>query len=124
MVPQQEIKRPHEVKLSAWKCFLEQGLICLGPATRSGCGERCLKVNMPCRGCMGPLKGVTDHGAENLKKIAAIYGLEQDGEIPSEALDKLLDQIVDPEGTFYRFSLPPSPREKNAIWNRRPECKK
>lgn len=124
VVPLPAIKRPHEVMLSAWKCFLEQGIICLGPATRSGCGERCLKANMPCRGCMGPLKGVTDLGAEALKKIAAIYGLEKDGEIPSEEMDKLLDQIVDPQGTFYRFCLPPLPRAKNVIWNRRAECKK
>ena len=115
----EEIKRPHEIKLSSWKCFLEQGLICLGPATRSGCGERCIKVNMPCRGCMGPLKGVEDHGIEALSKIASILGLEKDGKVSKEELKKLVDKIADPEGTFYRFGLPASPLKRSEIWNRR-----
>ncbi|MCK5224475.1 oxidoreductase, partial [Candidatus Calescamantes bacterium] len=50
-----EIKRPHEIKIDPDLCFLAQGLICLGPATRSGCGERCINANMPCRGCFGPV---------------------------------------------------------------------
>jgi len=115
----EEIKRPHEIKLSPWKCFLEQGVICLGPATRSGCGERCLKANMPCRGCMGPLKGIEDHGTESLSKIASIWGLEKEGEVPEEEIDKLMDKIADPVGTFYRFGLPASPSNRNEIWNRR-----
>ncbi len=103
-----EIKRPHEIKLSPWKCFLEQGVICLGPSTRSGCGERCIKANMPCRGCMGPIKGAVDQGAKALSMIASILGLEEEG-MTEEEVKKLFDEIVDPTGTFYRFSLPASP---------------
>jgi len=102
-----EIKRPHEIKLSPWKCFLEQGIICLGPSTRSGCGERCIKANMPCRGCMGPIKGAVDQGAKALSMIASILGLEEEG-MTEEEVKKLVDGIVDPAGTFYRFSLPAS----------------
>jgi F420-non-reducing hydrogenase small subunit len=104
----QEIKRPHEIKLSPWKCFLEQGIICLGPVTRSGCGERCIKANMPCRGCMGPAKGTVDQGAKALSIIASILGLEEEEGMTEEEVKKLLDGIVDPAGTFYRFSLPGS----------------
>lgn len=102
-----EIKRPHQIKLSPWKCFLEQGVICLGPATRSGCGERCIKANMPCRGCMGPIKGVIDQGAKGISMIASILWLEEGG-MTEEEVRKLTDQIVDPAGTFYRYSLPAS----------------
>jgi len=103
-----EIKRPHEIKLSPWKCFLEQGIICLGPATRSGCGERCIRANMPCRGCMGPVKGTIDQGTKAFSMIASILGLEEEDGMTEEEVKKLIDGIVDPVGTFYRFSLPAS----------------
>ena len=103
-----EIKRPHEIKLSPWKCFLEQGIICLGPATRSGCGERCIRANMPCRGCMGPVKGTIDQGTKAFSMIASILGLEEEEGMTEEEVKKLIDGIVDPVGTFYRFSLPAS----------------
>ena len=104
----QEIKRPHEIKLSPWKCFLEQGIICLGSVTRSGCGERCIKANMPCRGCMGPAKETVDQGAKALSIIASVLGLEEEEGMTDKEVLKLLDGIVDPAGTFYRFSLPSS----------------
>ena len=103
-----EIKRPHGIKISPWKCFLEQGIICLGSVTRSGCGERCIKANMPCRGCMGPAKGTIDQGAKALSIIASVLGLEEEEGKTEEEINKLLDGIVDPAGTFYRFSLPAS----------------
>ena len=101
----QEIKRPYENKLSPWKCFLEQGIICLGSVTRSGCGERCLKANMPCRGCMGPAKGAIDQGVKALSVIASLLGVEEEEGMTEKEVDKLLDGIVDPAGTFYRFSM-------------------
>ena len=103
-----EIKRPHEIMLDPEKCFLEQGIICLGPATRSGCGERCIRANMPCRGCMGPIKGVVDQGAKGVSEIASLLGLEDEDKISEEDIEELFNQIADPAGTFYRFSLPAS----------------
>ena len=103
-----EIKRPWEIIMDPEKCFLEQGIICLGPATRSGCGERCIKANMPCRGCFGPVDGVADQGAKALSMIASILGLEGEEKLSEENAQKLVNQIVDPAGTFYRFSLPAS----------------
>ena len=104
----EEVKRPHQIKLSPWKCFLEQGIICLGPATRSGCGERCIKANMPCRGCMGPVKGTIDQGTKAFSMIASIVGLEEEERMTEEEVKQLITDIVDPAGTFYRFSMPVS----------------
>jgi F420-non-reducing hydrogenase small subunit len=95
-----EFKRPHEVELDPETCFLAQGIICCGPATRSGCGLPCLTANMPCRGCYGPPEGVTDQGSKLLSAVAALI----DTDDPAE-LQRILDTVVDPVGTFYRFSL-------------------
>ncbi len=85
------------------ECFLAQPYICLGPATRSGCGERCISANMPCRGCFGPPDGVVDQGAKILSAIASIIEWSDEREI-----ERIIGAIVDPLGTFYRFSLPSS----------------
>lgn len=103
-----DIKRPHEVIIDPEKCFLAQGIICLGPVTRSGCGERCINANMPCRGCMGPTSEVRDQGAKAVSFIASILGVEDEEKLSEEEVQKLIDKIVDPAGTFYRFSLPGS----------------
>ena len=98
-----EIKRVHEVLLDPERCFLDQGIICLGPATRDGCGERCINANMPCRGCFGPTSRVEDQGAKFLSALASIIDANDEAEIK-----KITDSIVDPAGIFYFYSLPAS----------------
>lgn len=85
------------------KCLLAQGLLCLGPATRSGCGAACVSANMPCTGCLGPTSRVKDYGAKAMSAIASLVDAEDEREIAT-----LMEQIVDPVGTFYRYSLPAS----------------
>ncbi|MBA7599343.1 NAD(P)H-quinone oxidoreductase subunit K, chloroplastic [subsurface metagenome] len=103
-----EIKRPWQIVIDPEKCFLDQGLICMGPATRSGCGETCITANMPCRGCFGPVDGVIDQGAKGLSMIASILGIEEEEKMTEEDVTRLIEGIADPAGTFYRFSLPAS----------------
>lgn len=95
--------RPIEIEDDGKTCFLEQGVICLGPATRGGCGVRCIEGNAPCRGCYGPPPDVPDPGAKMMSAIATMID-----ENDPEAIEKVIDTIVDPAGTFYRFSLPGS----------------
>jgi F420-non-reducing hydrogenase small subunit len=85
-------------------CLLEQGVICCGPATRSGCGERCVNANMPCCGCYGPPPGVEDQGSKMLSTVASAI----DSEDPA-AIERIIDRIQDPVGVFFRFSMPSSP---------------
>lgn len=94
------IYRPHEIIPEPEKCLLEQGIICMGPATRGGCGQRCIKVNMPCRGCFGPPPGVIDQGAKMLSALASIYDVKDEAEIK-----QMVEEVVDPAGTFYRFAM-------------------
>ena len=96
----QEIKRIHEVEADPEKCFLTQGIICTGPATRSGCGEACININIPCRGCFGPVEGVVDMGAKYLSALATL--IQADTE---EERKKIADSLDDPTGYFYRFTV-------------------
>jgi F420-non-reducing hydrogenase small subunit len=98
-----EFKRPWQIKDDGETCFLEQGVICMGPATRGGCGVRCIVGNSPCRGCYGPPSDVTDPGAKMMSAIATMIDSNDDKEIV-----KIIETIDDPAGTFYRYSLPGS----------------
>jgi F420-non-reducing hydrogenase small subunit len=86
--------------LNTEDCLLEQGLMCSGPATRSGCDSRCPNVGAPCIGCYGAAPGVLDQGARLMTAIASVVD-----ENEPDAIDRVLDGIPDPAGTFYRFSL-------------------
>jgi F420-non-reducing hydrogenase small subunit len=101
----EEVKRPWQIKMDPEKCFLAQGIFCMGPATRTGCGETCIKANQPCRGCFGPLDGVVDQGARALSMIASILGVEGEETMSEEEVKRLIDNIADPAGTVYRFGL-------------------
>jgi len=107
-----EIKRISEVIIDPEKCFLAEGVICMGPVIRSGCTEegdgKCISANMPCRGCFGPPPEVKDVGGKMISALASIVGLEGEEEMSDEDVEKLINQIVDPAGYFYRFSLPTS----------------
>ena len=95
-----KIYRPHEIIPDPNRCLLEQGIICCGPATRGGCGLRCIKANMPCRGCFGPPPGIVDQGAALVSAIASIYQGNTEEEIA-----RMVEEVIDPAGTFYRFGL-------------------
>ena len=92
--------RPWEIIPDPEKCLLEQGIICMGPATRAGCGARCVKANMPCRGCYGPPAGVVDQGAKMLEHA----GVDRRRRDP-EKIAEIAATVPDPLGTFYRFGL-------------------
>jgi F420-non-reducing hydrogenase small subunit len=92
--------RPHQIVADPLRCLLEQGIVCMGPATRSGCGALCVGVGVPCRGCYGPPPGTRDQGAKMISAIASVI----DSQDPDE-IEAIVAQIVDPVGTFQRFSL-------------------
>ncbi len=96
-----EFKRPQFAQDDGKTCLLEQGIVCVGVATRGGCEARCINANMPCRGCYGLLPEAMDQGASALSAVASII----DSNDPKE-IEKVVNQIADPLGTFYRFGLP------------------
>ena len=100
------IRRIHTTEIDPERCLLEQGILCMGPGTRGGCGASCIQALMPCRGCMGPALGVKDQGAKMISAIASILVSENEKDISEKEVDEIIKEIKDPLGTFYRFTLP------------------
>ena len=76
------------------RCLNEQGILCLGPATKTGCransdSPRCISAFMPCRGCFGPIR----KGAKPM--------VDMMGALSSIGLDA--KQIEDRMATFNRY---------------------
>ena len=100
--------RPYEKVPEPDVCLLEQGIICMGPATRGGCGALCPQVGMGCRGCYGPLGEVKDQGARMISALASVIGVgepEMDERMLEREFETVMDTLADPAGTFYRFSM-------------------
>ena len=95
--------RPFEIIQDPEKCLLEQGIICMGSATRSGCGVRCPNSGVGCRGCYGPTANVTDQGIKFLCAVSSII----DSKDPKE-IQEIIDALPDFLSFAYRFSLPAS----------------
>ncbi|MFX1341985.1 MAG: F420-nonreducing hydrogenase [Promethearchaeota archaeon] len=87
-----QLRRTHEIP-EPNKCLLSQGFLCMGPATRAGCGAECTQRLMPCTGCRGPSDTVWDQGIAMLDALAA---MEED-EISNFKLPRLA-------GTFARYT--------------------
>jgi F420-non-reducing hydrogenase small subunit len=81
--------------MSEMRCLMEQGILCLGPATRCGCGghdgiPRCIRAYMPCEGCFGPLSEKANPMVDMMGALSSI-GLDP-------------KQIPDRAATFNRFA--------------------
>lgn len=95
-----KFERIQNVMLDPEICILEQGVLCSGPATRSGCNALCPSAGSPCIGCYGPAEGALDYGARLMSAVASVV----DSTDPEE-IEKIFEGIPDPAGQFYRFNL-------------------
>ena len=95
--------RPWQILQDQKVCLLEQGIVCAGSATRSGCGVRCPNSGQPCRGCYGPAPNVKDQGAKIISALSSII----DSKDPQE-IDRILEDIPDVMCYAYLFGLPAS----------------
>ena len=92
-----KLKRIYEEVADPERCLLEQGFLCMGPATMGGCGAPCPKAGMPCDGCRGPTAGNSDQGLTMLDALTSLT---------KEANENFsLSEYV---GTIYRYTYPTS----------------
>ena len=99
------IKRLQDLDPIKDTCFLEQNVVCLGPATRGGCKGRCMEANAPCTGCGGLLPNSLDQGAAMITALASLLGIDTEEKTTDADLDALLAKIQDLTGTFYKYTL-------------------
>jgi F420-non-reducing hydrogenase small subunit len=106
----QTFRRVWEFVPDPEECLLDQGLVCMGVATRSGCGGLCPAVNMPCIGCYGAPDGVYDQSAKmaatlgSIIDIAPIRDMRSLKEIEAQ-VDAVIATVPDLAGTAGKFSL-------------------
>lgn len=89
--------RIHEDVSDPKRCLLEQGFLCMGPATMGGCGAPCPSAGMPCDGCRGPTIKNSDQGLTMLDALTSLISQVKD--------DFDLSQNV---GILYRYTYPDS----------------
>jgi len=101
--------RTYEIVPDRERCLLEQGIVCMGIATRDGCGALCPKVNMPCSGCYGPSENVFDQGAKMVSALGSVLDIGDRKDLTEEQIAEKADEAIDPvpdfAGSFYKYSL-------------------
>lgn len=94
-VPRRPLEPVERRPPNEMRCLMEQGFLCLGPATRAGCGgelgaARCVMSHMPCRGCFGPLKETSNQMVDMMSALSSV-GLD-------------VKAIADRAATFNRYA--------------------
>ncbi|MFW5898343.1 MAG: oxidoreductase [Candidatus Saliniplasma sp.] len=103
-----ELKPIQEVDLNPDECILDQGVLCMGPATAGMCDAPCPDVGHPCIGCNGPVRGVADQGGRMASALASVIAIEGEEKRTEKEVHETMKSVRDPTGSFYRFSLPSS----------------
>jgi F420-non-reducing hydrogenase small subunit len=102
-------RRSYEFYPEPEVCLLEQGLLCMGIATRSGCGAPCTKANMPCSGCYGAPEGIPDQGAKMVAALGSVMDIGDTSGLSEQEItqrvDRFLYSIPDYAGLFYKYTL-------------------
>ncbi|MCL1810848.1 MAG: oxidoreductase [Methanomassiliicoccaceae archaeon] len=101
-----KIVEPHQIDVDPELCLMDQGILCLGPATVGGCNARCTRAGQPCRGCYGPTVAVQEQGASALTAIASMFPvLDDDATMEEETIADIMSTVKDPLGYFYAYTM-------------------
>jgi len=101
-----KILEPHEVDVDPDLCLMDQGILCLGPATVGGCGAKCTRVGQPCRGCYGPTEIVGEQGASMFTAVASLFPvIDEDPTMNEDRAIEIMRSVKDPLGYFYHFTM-------------------
>ena len=90
------------------RCFLSQGIICLGSVTLNRCGASCQLHNMPCSGCSGPsVEVLREQGRDPVlmiaKRMAILSGQDPEAIISGHIPEDIINQFYDIKHQFYGY---------------------
>jgi F420-non-reducing hydrogenase small subunit len=111
-----KVVEPHEIDVDPELCLMDQGILCLGPATVGGCGSKCTRAAQPCRGCYGPTKVVTEMGSSIFTAVASLFPvLDKDPICGEDDIIQIMTSIKDPLGYFYAFTMSKSLIKRSVV---------
>jgi len=87
--------RTYEIVPDRERCLLKQGIVCMGIATRDGCGALCPQVNMPCTGCYGPPEGVLDQGAKMVSALGSVLDIGDCKDLSDGEIAARIDAVIE-----------------------------
>lgn len=91
------------------RCFLSQGILCMGTVTLNRCNAACQKHGLACSGCSGPsLEVLREQGRDPLKmiakRIAILPGRDPEDVISGSIPEDIENQFYDIKHQFYAFT--------------------
>ena len=84
-------------------CLLEQGILCMGPATRSGCGAQCQMLICLVQAVEEKPLMTPEQGAAMISALASILGydgVEGKETYTEKEIEELINQVKDPAEHF------------------------
>ena len=96
-----KLRRIHEGAMEADKCFLSQGVLCMGSATLDRCLAPCPTRGAPCTGCAGPSENVVLEPNRDLRTEIADR-MSRITKIPREAIVREMELR---SKTYYAYAM-------------------
>ncbi len=95
------LRRIHEGAIHPQKCFLSQGILCMGSATMDRCLAPCPTRGTPCTGCAGPSENIILEPNRDLRTEIA----DRMAKMTKIPRDDIIKEIERRSKTYYAYAM-------------------